>query len=85
MPEELIVTADSAKPPSELRWRCPLQGCDLEVLYAEELEFHAAVTHPDWEARQVVLRGFRRQELQVVFRQVGDTADELEEDDPECE
>lgn len=26
MPEELIVTADSAKPPSEPRWRCPLQG-----------------------------------------------------------
>jgi len=39
MPEELIVTPDLAMPPSEPQWRCPISGCDLEVLYPEELEF----------------------------------------------
>ncbi len=53
MPEELIVTPDLAMPPSEPQWRCPIPGCDLEVLYPEELEFHADRTHPDWAVLRV--------------------------------
>jgi len=62
MPEELIVTPDLAMPPSEPQWRCPIPGCDLEVLYPEELEFHADRTHPDWAVRRVAARGLRRRE-----------------------
>jgi hypothetical protein len=89
MLEELIVTADPAKPPSEPRWRCPLSGCDLEVLYPEELEVHAQMAHPDWAVRRAATQGYRRQEVHVVFQRMrdGSALDEPEdsEDDPECE
>lgn len=87
MLDELTVTADPAKPPSEPRWRCPIPDCGLEVIYPEELEFHADVVHPCWEVCRVAVRGFRHDELQVVYRLKDRSAPEPadDEDDPECE
>jgi hypothetical protein len=91
MLDELVVTADLARPPTEPRWRCPLPDCGLEVVYPEELEFHADLAHPDWEARRAAARGFRYHELQVVYRRrdtapaPADDEDEDLGDDPECE
>jgi len=87
MLDELVVTADLARPPTEPRWRCPIPDCGLEVVYPEELEFHADVAHLDWEVRRVAVHGFRHHELQVVYRLRDRSAPEPkdDEDDPECE